>query len=281
MNRGGRAKRDSRRTRCSGLAADAYTTAQLVFQWKDDEAVELNEELELPQFNLDDVSIVKDCSKHYHTGETSSKHYHTGETSAKHYHTGETSSKHYHTGETSSRHHHTGEASSKHYHTGETSSKHYHTGEASSKHYHTGEASSKHDHTGEASSKHYHTGETSSKHYHTGETSSKHDHTGETSSKHDHTGETSSKHDHTGEARSKHCNKEQLQHSSITQLNSARATLVLTRTALNVAPQVKAIDHDLQKFALAMLRKWFLCELSQQVSDKGCAACQGTRTLPE
>ena len=41
------------------LFTDAYTTQQLIFHWRDAEAVELNEELELPQFNLDKVSIVE------------------------------------------------------------------------------------------------------------------------------------------------------------------------------------------------------------------------------
>ena len=49
-------------------STDAYTTEQLTFHWRDAEAVELNEELELPQFNLDKVSIVESCVKKYHTG---------------------------------------------------------------------------------------------------------------------------------------------------------------------------------------------------------------------
>ena len=50
------------------LFTDAYTTQQLIFHWRDAEAVELNEELELPQFNLDKVSIVEKCVKKYQTG---------------------------------------------------------------------------------------------------------------------------------------------------------------------------------------------------------------------
>ena len=50
-------------------STDAYTTEQLIFHWRDAEAVELNEELELPQFNLDKVSIVESCVKKYHTGD--------------------------------------------------------------------------------------------------------------------------------------------------------------------------------------------------------------------
>ena len=40
---------------------------KLVLQWKGDEPVEFNEELELPQFKLSGFNL-KDCTKHYHTG---------------------------------------------------------------------------------------------------------------------------------------------------------------------------------------------------------------------
>ena len=43
---------------------------KLVLQWKGEEPVEFNEELELPQFKLSGFNL-KDCTKHYHTGKES------------------------------------------------------------------------------------------------------------------------------------------------------------------------------------------------------------------
>ena len=48
--------------------ADAYTMNQLVFHWRQYEPVELNDELEMPQFNLEDYDVIDSCQKKYQTG---------------------------------------------------------------------------------------------------------------------------------------------------------------------------------------------------------------------
>ncbi len=41
---------------------------QLVFHWRQYEPVELNDELEMPQFNLEDYDVIDSCQKKYQTG---------------------------------------------------------------------------------------------------------------------------------------------------------------------------------------------------------------------
>ena len=47
---------------------DAYTTDQLIFNWKEEEPVEFDEELELPQFKMDGYRMLNNCQKDYKTG---------------------------------------------------------------------------------------------------------------------------------------------------------------------------------------------------------------------
>ncbi len=47
---------------------DAYTAAQLLFHWRNTDPVEFSEDLEMPQFNIEDHYIQENCEKKYHTG---------------------------------------------------------------------------------------------------------------------------------------------------------------------------------------------------------------------
>ena len=49
------------------LSLDGYTTDELQFEWREFLAVQVNENLELPQFKLIDFVIV-DCQQSYITG---------------------------------------------------------------------------------------------------------------------------------------------------------------------------------------------------------------------
>ena len=49
------------------LFPDAYSTEDLVLKWKQDDPVEVNDELELPQFDLINTEHM-DCTRHYTTG---------------------------------------------------------------------------------------------------------------------------------------------------------------------------------------------------------------------
>ena len=52
---------------CMSPLLDGYTTDELQFVWKEIMAVQINEELELPQFDLMNFIIV-DCEQSYITG---------------------------------------------------------------------------------------------------------------------------------------------------------------------------------------------------------------------
>ncbi len=47
---------------------DAFTTSQLVFHWRKTDPVEFNDNLELPQFNVEGHETLENCKKSYHTG---------------------------------------------------------------------------------------------------------------------------------------------------------------------------------------------------------------------
>ena len=48
-------------------SSDAYSTDDLILYWKEADPVEVNDELELPQFDLTGFNHM-DCNRHYTTG---------------------------------------------------------------------------------------------------------------------------------------------------------------------------------------------------------------------
>ena len=53
------------------LLSDSYVTRDLLLAWMDGDPIELDKELEMPQFEMYDVKLESDCVKNYQTGQCS------------------------------------------------------------------------------------------------------------------------------------------------------------------------------------------------------------------